>query len=180
MHHSDSKALFTFSGPFSDLTLTFVVLHKFSQHFLQFHFKLSFQSRQCHFSLINLLHNKPDSILFISSQNTQCHFLYFHSLSYFMSRHLIGQLLGNSKQRHRKPSKGNNSIHFHVRTRRNLKQMKYFTIHVSDLEIRAWLHFRYISLKFLQTSHMLVHVRHAIFIFKKYIIIIFIIKAMIK
>lgn len=50
MHHSDSKALFTFSGPFSDLTLTFVVLHKFSQHFLQFHFKLSFQSRQCHFS----------------------------------------------------------------------------------------------------------------------------------
>lgn len=70
MHHSDSKALFTFSGPFSDLTLTFVVLHKFSQHFLQFHFKLSFQSRQCHFSLINLLHNKPDSILFISSQNT--------------------------------------------------------------------------------------------------------------
>lgn len=97
-----------------------------------------------------------------------------------MSRHLIGQLLGNSKQRHRKPSKGNNSIHFHVRTRRNLKQMKYFTIHVSDLEIRAWLHFRYISLKFLQTSHMLVHVRHAIFIFKKYIKIIFIIKAMIN
>ena len=45
---------------------------------------------------------------------------YFHSLSYFMSRHLIGQLHGNSKQRHRKISKGDKSFDFHVRTRQNL------------------------------------------------------------